>query len=365
MITLIMNIIGLVVGMLFFIKRPILPRAGKAMKHPNNISIVIPARNEENNLMNLLEDLKNQTTQPFEVICVDDGSDDKTSQVILSFAATLVTVQEKPSSWYGKAWACQCGATEARGNLILFIDADVRLKPEAIERLERQYEISQSVVSVQPYHMVSKLYEQLSFFFNMVLIAGNMPVFKRNGKSIGLFGPVILISKDQYQSINGHSCAKESIVDDLTLGAELNKQGLQYNLFYGERDISFSMYNSGFKDLFQGWTKNFATGASKTPLIRLLMIVIWLTSCASIPISMVLSVTEYQLSNIIIYMLLYLLMALEFIIISKGIGSFNKVIFIFYPVLLMFFLITFIISIKKKYFNKKVIWKGRKIELRR
>ncbi len=365
MITLIMNIIGLAIGILLFIRRPRLPNTGKMMKNGNNISVVIPARNEEDNLKNLLEDLNNQTSQAFEVICVDDGSDDKTSEVILRFGAKLVSVKEKPPGWYGKAWACQCGAAEARGDLILFIDADVRLKPEAVSKLERQYEINHHVVSVQPYHLVSKFYEQFSFFFNMILIAGNMPVFKKNGRTIGLFGPVILISRTEYQSIEGHYAAKESIVDDLTLGEELKKRGIPYHLFYGEKDISFSMYNSGFKDLFQGWTKNFATGASKTPMNKLLMIIIWITSCASIPASMALSVIGNEPLNLMTYAILYLLMGFELLVISEGIGSFNRVIFLFYPVLLIFFLILFIISIEKKYFNKKVTWKGRKIDLRR
>ena len=197
------------------------------------------------------------------------------------------------------------------------------------------------------------------------MVAGNSAGFFPIGRTIGLYGPVILISKEQYQSINGHFSAKESIVEDLSLGEELSSCGMRYALFYGDKDISFRMYSKGFSELFQGWTKNFATGASKTSIPILAMIFVWITACASIAVSLTLSIIYAEFLNFLAYSILYFSMVLELKFISERIGSFKRIALLFYPVLLLAFIILFIVSIINKYFTKKVTWKGRRIKIRR
>ena len=366
MITLLMNLIGLAFGLVLFINRPILSGSKDEINNKRRkISVVIPARNEEENLKNILMDLKNQKNPVFEIICVDDDSEDGTSDIAKEFEVKLIHVTDRPENWFGKAWACQCGANEAIGDLLLFIDADVRLKPDAINKLVNQYEKDGCVVSVQPYHQVLKFYEQISFFFNVIMVAGNSRGFLPIGKTIGLFGPVILINKEQYRSINGHFSARESIVDDLSMGEELSSSGMKYAIFYGDEDISFRMYGTGFSGLFQGWTKNFATGACKTSLPILIMIIAWVTACGSIAINFTTSIIFGEFWNIAAYSILYFCMVLELKFISEKIGSFKRIALLFYPVLLLAFIILFVISIINKYCTRNVMWKGRKIKIRR
>ena len=366
MLTLAINFIGLIIGILLFVKRPLLENDLDSFSdNKNKISVIIPARNEEKNLGLLLSDLKNQTYQAFEIICVDDGSDDFTKEVAQSFGVSLISINEKPEGWQGKSWACHIGADKALGDLILFLDADVRLKPNALGKLFKTYIKYNCSISVQPYHVTNKYYEQLSFFFNAILIAGNGAGFLIKVKNIGLFGPVILINKQEYQSVNGHYAARESIVDDLTLGREQNEKGFDYKLFYGDSDISFCMYNSGFDGLYQGWTKNFATGAAMTSKTLLLLIIIWVTSCASIFISLALSIIENNSLQLVIYLFLYLLVLLELKLIGNRIGNFKGEAILLYPVILLAFILLLGISVIKKCFNIKVTWKGRNISLRR
>jgi 4,4'-diaponeurosporenoate glycosyltransferase len=365
MLTLILNIIGLIIGILLFVKRPLLENdLNNFNDHENKISVVIPARNEEKNLGLLLSDLKNQNYQAFEIICVDDCSEDLTKDVALNFGAKLISINQKPEGWQGKSWACNVGADNALGDLILFLDADVRLKPNALGKLVKTFNKYNCSISVQPYHVTNKYYEQLSFFFNAILIAGNGAGFLIKVKNIGLFGPVILINKQEYQNVNGHYAARESIVDDLTLGRELNENGFDYKLFYGDSDISFCMYNSGFIDLYQGWTKNFATGAAMTPKLLLIFIIIWVTACASIFISLALSIIGNSSLQIATYLFLYLLVLLELKLLGNRIGNFKGEAIVFYPVLLLAFILILSISIIKKCFKLKVAWKGRNIKLR-
>ena len=180
-----------------------------------------------------------------------------------------------------------------------------------------------------------------------------------------MFGPVILINKEQYKSINGHFSARESIVDDLSMGEELSRRGIKFGLFYGDKDITFRMYGAGFSGLFQGWTKNFATGASKTSISILIMIIAWVTACGSIAINFAASMIFGEFWNIVAYSILYFCMVLELKFISEKIGSFKRIALLFYPILLLAFISLFIISIINKYCTKNVTWKGRKIKIRR
>ncbi len=94
-------------------------------------------------------------------------------------------------------------------------------------------------------------------FFNIVQFAANgLGVPK--GNHIGLYGPVILISRENYDKSGGHEQIKESIIDDIALGIELKKAGIPFKLFLGDKDIYFRMYSGSFSDLFRGWLKNIA-----------------------------------------------------------------------------------------------------------
>ena len=89
-----------------------------------NLSIIIPARNEEQNLPVLLCSINAQTVKPPEVIVVDDGSTDRTAEVAREFGAAVIASKPLPDGWRGKTWACQQGAQAATGDLLLFLDAD-------------------------------------------------------------------------------------------------------------------------------------------------------------------------------------------------------------------------------------------------
>jgi 4,4'-diaponeurosporenoate glycosyltransferase len=234
------------------------------------ISVIIPARNEEKNLPLLLDDLKKQSTLIYEIICVDDGSADDTVKIASSFGARVISLQDKPEDWTGKTWACQNGADAARGDLFLFLDADVRLSVDGIGTLLYAYEENGSVISVQPYHQTEKIYEYFSLFFNLIQYAANGLGLPKK-KNAGLYGPVILISRSDYYAIDGHRSVKNSVVEDMDLGERLKQSKIDFHLFLGNRDIAYRMYGDGFKSLLQGWIKNLAAGMAKINIGVLLM----------------------------------------------------------------------------------------------
>ena len=110
-------------------------RCGRGKTIPSvsggQLSIIIPARNEETNLPKLLRSLTAQSPQPREIIVVDDASTDRTAEVAQQFGARVIRSLPLPNGWRGKTWACHQGAQVATGEMLLFLDADHALHTAA------------------------------------------------------------------------------------------------------------------------------------------------------------------------------------------------------------------------------------------
>ena len=176
-------------------------------------------------------------------------------------------------------------------------------------------------ISVQPFHKTEKAYEQLSILFNFIQIAANGTALPKP-INIGLYGPVILISKSDYTNIGGHESVKMSIVEDMALAHRLKETGLAYQLFVGDQDLSFRMYGDGLKGLLQGWLKNTAAGAAKTTPGILVMVFFWITSLLSVPLHVIGFAFSGDVLWLVIYLLLYIAWAIILICFSKRIGQF-------------------------------------------
>lgn len=225
---------------------------------PKKISIIIPARNEEINLPSLLSSLKNQSQNVGEIILVNDGSTDRTNSIAESFNIKIINITMRPNDWNGKTYACYLGAQNAAYDILLFLDADLTLEYNAIEKLISEFN-EKEVLSVQPYHYTKKAYEKISLFFNAISVAAVGVCFPGKDKSIGLFGPVIMVDKKLYFNFGGHEIVKNEVVEDYKLGSLLRERNIKCNLFLGVNSISYRMYRGGLLDLIFGWSKNFAS----------------------------------------------------------------------------------------------------------
>lgn len=359
----ILIVLGLLSAVALFYKLSKLPKEGCIARR--TLSIVIPARNEEKNIGLLLNDLHNQTVPPFEILCVDDCSDDDTAQVALKKGAVVIKAGEKPKGWNGKTWACQQGSKKAGGDLLLFLDADVRLGPCGIERLLYAYEEYGGCISVQPYHKAERRYEQFSLFFNLIAVAANAVGKKLRRFHAGLFGPVILMSKEDFKRAGGYTEVKSSIVEDISLGAVLKKAGIKSSLFLGDTDVSYRMYSGGFSCLWQGWTKNFASGVQKTHPLILALVFLAITSCTSTVIKLLVAVSSGNVLSFTVAGFFYLLWVIAICYSARQIGSFRYWSKWFYPLTLFLFFSMFLTSVYQKLFLKKAVWKGRTIGLGR
>ncbi len=362
-VELVIAIVGLLLSFLLFGRLRVLsPTQSVASSH--KISVIIPARNEEKSLPLLLGDLMKQTMPIHEIICVDDGSSDGTAATARALGVIVVLVKEKPDDWTGKSYACQCGADAASGDIYLFLDADVRLAPGALSSLISVFDKTGDVISVQPYHKTERIFEQLSMFFNIVQVAANGLGLSVGTVQVGLYGPVILIPREAYNAIGGHHAAKNAVTEDLALGEALKCCGIPYALYHGDRVISFRMYGSGLRALLEGWTKNYATGAMKMPFLLFLAVFFWVTASMSPPYHLVVLAFLPLQPFFWIYIALYPIWILTLWILTRPIGSFSVFSIALYPLLLLFFIGVFLVSLFKKLFGLQVTWKDRKIKLR-
>ena len=307
---------------------------------PHPLSIIVPARNEEHNLTALLRSINAQSVRPLEVLVVDDASTDRTAEVARSLGATVLTSQPLPEGWRGKAWACQQGANSARGNVLLFVDADTWFEVDGLQRILNSY-IS-GALSVGPHHAVRRPYEQLSIFFNLIMAVSTVPH--------GLFGQMLLVDRESYLRAGGHEAAKGRVLENFCLAKTFRHAGIPVRSRTGPGEISFRMYPHGLAEVIEGWTKGFSSGAQQTPKPLLLLIVAWLSG-------MMLPIGLLQ-SSPWAYML-YLLYAAQLGVMFRRIGSFRWYTALLYPLPLLFFFAIFSWSALRS--GRKVVWKGRSI----
>ena len=359
-IELIIVLIGLAATAVLFYRFPVLPgiRRGKA-DYPA-VSVIIPARNEADDLPLLLMDLRRQTIPVFEIIVADDGSEDATARIAAACGARVITLNGKPEGWAGKPWACQNGADAARGELLLFLDADVRLGPEGIETLLQAYTSERCTISVQPWHQTEKIYEQLSLMFNLVQIAANGTALPRP-LNLGLCGPVILIARQDYSRAGGHAGVRKSVVEDMALGRQMKKAGLPYRLFTGNQAVAFRMYGHGLRELLQGWVKNLAAGAAQTPSPVFLLVFFWIASLTSVPLQIVKFAVTANWPWLAVYAVLHMAWIALIAVLARRAGRFLVWAYFFYPLLMLSLLGVFAVSLFRRVFKLKVTWKGRAI----
>jgi 4,4'-diaponeurosporenoate glycosyltransferase len=242
------------------------------------VSVIVPARDEAGPLPALLESLTRQSRRPHEVIVVDDQSDDGTSAVAVAAGAMVIRADGRPDGWLGKPWACRCGAAVATGDLLVFLDADTVAAPEFMDRLQPMVEAAGGLVSVAPFHQTRQPYEQASALFNLVAIMGvGTSSMRRRARVAGAFGPCLAMRKDDYAAIGGHAAVRGEVLDDLALARAFERHGLPVTNLGGGTLFRYRMYPGGVSQLVEGWSKNFAAGAGRTPPIRLLAIVAWLS----------------------------------------------------------------------------------------
>lgn len=326
----------------------------------NKLSVIIPARNEAINLPHLLDSLQAQTWKPFEIIVVDDASEDDTKQIAQSYeGVTVIANTSLPPGWTGKNWAVWNGYLHASGELIAFLDADVRLAPRALESLIKAREKSGGVISVVPFHQAGKLYERLALTVNILAVFVFTSVFESKNPKKGLYGSCILTTREDYEKVKGHEHIKSEVLDDLNLGAAYRGAGIPVTNFIGYGLVSFRMYPQGLKSELQGISKSAALSTATVSAKTIALIAVWLAGLIVAESAIPLINTSWALPLIIGYAL-YTLQIFYFI---RYIGYFGIIVPVLHIVSTLFFVVIMLYSLYQVMFLGHVSWKGRNVKV--
>lgn len=361
-------ILSLASSCLILWKLPLIPEKNSIEKPERKLSIIIPARNEAANLPILLKSITTQKDKPYEVLVVDDESEDNTAQVATEYGAQVITFLRDENHWLGKSAACWAGAQAAQGDYLLFLDADVFLSQEnSLSKIIHEFQElnEQGVLSIQPYHIIKRRYEDLSVIFNIIVLVGMncFSFFQDKIKVAGAFGPSLLVRRDTYFKVGGHARSRQAMMDHVELGKAFLDKDLPVNLYGGKNSLNFRMYPDGLPALSEGWSKSFATASLSThPIIiigiSLLIVGAFFSFCFPIYFFVLnnWSATIISLNGYFVFYGYFYRMA-------RLAGNFHWQSLISYPILFIFFVGLFIWSLIKTFILKQVTWKGRDISL--
>ncbi|NLV39717.1 MAG: glycosyltransferase [Candidatus Hydrogenedentes bacterium] len=319
------------------------------------VSVIIPARNEEDNLPRLLDSLAGQGDSGVEVIVVDDASTDGTAAAARARGARVVTGKPLPPGWLGKPWACYQGALAARGEWLLFLDADTFFEEGGLRRLLETYQRTGGVLSVCPHHAVVRPHEQLSAFFNLMMAAGTGAFTGPRARPTGLFGQCMLLDRAAYFGAGGHVTVKGRVLENFHLADAFRARGVPLACRLGRGCLSMRMYPGGLSDLVRGWGKGFASGAAKTPAPLMALIVAWMIGA----VSAFLAPAALPWGGPVL-IIPYALYVLQLLVLLRRIGAFSPWAALLYPVPLVFYLAVFTRSVRAAK-GGGVVWKGRTV----
>lgn len=231
--------------------------------HQERVSVIIPARNEEDNIARVVRSLGNQQDIR-EIVVVDDQSSDRTGEILAALEAEIprlctLRVDSLPEGWLGKTHALAQGAHAATGDWLLFTDADTEHHAGSLAELLRRAEYERAdLLSVSPGQetptwweksVIPLVYVKLASLFRFEEVSDpQSPVAAANGQ-------YILVRREAYERSGGHEAVKSEILEDVELARRIKAQGGKLLFLPGARWVRTRMYRS-FPAMWQGWTKN-------------------------------------------------------------------------------------------------------------
>ncbi len=229
---------------------------------PPVISVIIPARNEEVSLGACLESLVSQSGVDFEIIVVDDGSTDRTRTIAESFPqARVIAPLPMLHGACGKAYACAAGASIARGEWLLFTDADtVHLPGSLLRALEEARAHSASLLSYSPQQDVHGMLQAMVMpviFAELARTYRPSEVCDPSHPAAAANGQYLLIAREAYDAVGGHLAVAHTLLEDVALAMAVKCSGRRLRFRYGGDAVRTRMYRD-FASLREGWTKNLA-----------------------------------------------------------------------------------------------------------
>ena len=234
-----------------------------SLTHGPLVSVIIPARNEERSIGATVAAMLAQSYRDLEIIVVDDQSADRTAEILASFddpRLTVISGEETPPGWLGKPWALEQGSRRARGELLLFIDADIRYEPPAVASLvEALQQSGAAMLAALPHIEMRTLGEHAAMMMLPFTVYAFLPLWlsnRWNAVRLALGGGVgNLVRRADYDAIGGHSALHNAVIDDIGLAYQFRMHGRRTIAVVASDMISVRIYH-GLREVVTGFEKN-------------------------------------------------------------------------------------------------------------
>jgi hypothetical protein len=233
------------------------------------ISVLIPARNEEKNIVGAIEAVLANSDVNFELLILDDHSEDATRKLVEQLAVKdrrikLISSPPLPTGWCGKQHACYQLAKSASKPRLLFIDADVRLGHQALAQMARfQHQSGATIISGIPKQITKSFLERLLLPLIHFVLLAYLPIWTMRRSKNPAFGAgcgqLFFTTALAYHQMGGHAMIKGSLHDGIALPKAYREAGLTTDLFDATGSASCKMYDSNL-EVWRGLSKNAVEG---------------------------------------------------------------------------------------------------------
>ncbi|RFZ81606.1 glycosyltransferase [Mucilaginibacter terrenus] len=357
LIVFIFLILRFTVTLFNYVSNPKLPRIGK--HYTEKVSILIPARNEEEDIIALLQSIVEQDYSYYEVVILDDNSTDKTYELCEAFCAKhrqfrVIKGNPLPEGWLGKNYACCQLAQQAKGKYYLFLDADEKvykgLLNSAVHRMHLRGLTLLSLFTNQEMQTTGeKIVVPLMHFILLNLLPLRLVFLVRSASVSAASGQFMLFDAETYKEYQWHQLVKDKIVEDVEImklvkSAKLNGEALLANGM-----ISCRMYKS-YNEAINGFSKNFLA-AFNYNIVGFALYLLMIIGGPAI-------ILATRNPNLVSIMLTLVVMSRVMISLASGQNALRN---IWLHPLQMFALLHIGVTSVQKYFTKSTTWKGRKI----
>jgi cellulose synthase/poly-beta-1,6-N-acetylglucosamine synthase-like glycosyltransferase len=225
---------------------PYLDKFENTCKITPKVSIILPARNEEEFIGKCLESLINQDYKNYEIIVIDDSSEDKTGEIISEYAKKYpkiipVSAKPKPDGWMGKNWACMEGYRKSTGELLLFTDADTNHAKNVISlAVSHLISFNLDALSAIPKMLTFDFWTKITLPMISTFLHTRFSALNVNNpsKKTGyFFGSFFILKKKTYDEVGTHEGVKQEIIEDGALGKKIKELGYKMKMVRGEHLI--------------------------------------------------------------------------------------------------------------------------------
>jgi len=344
------------------------------IKRPPLVSIMVPARNEAENIKMCVTSLLKQDYTNIEILVLDDNSTDDTSLIVKRIAekdsrVKLITGKPLKDGWIGKSYACHQLAKHARGRYFLFTDADtLHFKNAVSSTIGCLIKNKLDALSAIPKQIMVGIHERLVVTWVHFGILSLLPLILIKKSKYPLFctanGQCMLFKREVYRKIGGHKSIKTKILEDIHISKQVKRHGYRFMLFDGSKNIYCRMYRN-FRGLIKGFSKfMFAAFDFKVfniAVVILFISVIFLFPFIFLPLGILLFNWPYPIVNLIIIQI-FIVLTMRIIL---AIRLNNRILDTFlHPVSMVYIILLCINSVLQTKFGEGAYWKDRGYDIR-